>query len=1136
MLPGRTLDAGGRVPAIFPKLKRMYQHDEEELSPRRVGEKSFSSFATPVHSHPSMTTTDRLRQELSPSKTAMETVISRNDPTMYRTCDSPDEKINARGMLFIARLKNAELALNTEIASLSAKLGFSQRLPKIVHKIKLKAFSWQRLMSRCSRVDVTAKANSRASQSPRIRKDLGPSPTDEMSFDPSAKRRSRSIYSKRGSPLKGKRILFARKSTMIHIERVKMPEFSLQLKRAQIGNGGLDCVPSPKVTDFVKRKARSTSPGPEKTEQLLSSSVLENQRPINVAKRNFPKDSQTVKLIKEMKGRDPLFCIMKTVLQKGDRPAMSDELMHDYTTQCVKAKELPVPFEVSPTGDTLLISRARVGDKAARVIGRLFLHMAHTIERLVLVETGVSDEGLSEMLAGAYRKLNAAVTRLELREEAVGVKAGTCMARLAGRKPPEHLRELGLFSVKVPVLILNAVLEGLGGVCLIQRLSLNDLACDEISVDFLTKIIRESKKLYYLSMSKFGVTPAQTARILQAVGGSKSIEYLDLSYLPCGTQGEVVITETKQEIIRLLSSCIRNSERLVHLDLSHTRLVDAQALELAKAMKKSPALSSVHFSGNALSGETVTAVLRILGGVPLLRPADTSAPFGCEKAAAGKEEPVAAAGKCSSRPPDCECVFWRAKGMLGCHFADTWMGSTQCFICDHWRYTLFACRGGKDGHLSCSTYPQARIPLVPSSQYCNTISPSELRHPRVESLCKFAERKLPTKPHFVLPQESIDLSPEAMVQALMLPPHVVSYSIVSSENTVLAEGTVEVMPRWEEVRGPAAQKARVRFRRFVKCMSVFKDWREDTEEALRRMVQLDYGKSKLAKLIKTQKEQEELLELVYKNVRRFKEQFLEAITGSAYPNISWLNFTTYFRNKNMIDEACTMSDLDRFFIAVNVNLDKKDITTGKAEDNPDRALCRYEYLEILVRIANRKYRESGRAAGAVDSMRMLLKAMFTEHDDPEIHGYRLRRVWTLPVDDLLRGNLEELKTVFARSADATKRFVDLGAAIELVRKRCGYMSASDLDITRAYGYSKMTVINEAANSAMYKRMVFCEFLEFVVRVADMVAPKCEDEAIDVRLDAFLTRVLERHKLTKRAPAVTEESDEGEEAVKSALLK
>jgi hypothetical protein len=47
-----------------------------------------------------------------------------------------------------------------------------------------------------------------------------------------------------------------------------------------------------------------------------------------------------------------------------------------------------------------------------------------------------------------------------------------------------------------------------------------------------------------------------------------------------------------------------------------------------------------------------------------------------------------------------------------------------------------------------------------------------------------------------------------------------------------------------------------------------------------------------------------------------------------------------------------MSAIDRIFIAANVEI-------VDLEDNADRSLCRYEFYEILVRMAYTKYVEKG---------------------------------------------------------------------------------------------------------------------------------------------------------------------------------
>ncbi len=73
------------------------------------------------------------------------------------------------------------------------------------------------------------------------------------------------------------------------------------------------------------------------------------------------------------------------------------------------------------------------------------------------------------------------------------------------------------------------------------------------------------------------------------------------------------------------------------------------------------------------------------------------------------------------------------------------------------------------------------------------------------------------------------------------------------------------------------------------------------------------------------------------------------MAGELFPNIGWLEFSKFCIESGIIDKNCTFSMVDRAFIAVNFEVDDID-------DNPNRELCRYEFMEILVRIADAKYK------------------------------------------------------------------------------------------------------------------------------------------------------------------------------------
>lgn len=94
-------------------------------------------------------------------------------------------------------------------------------------------------------------------------------------------------------------------------------------------------------------------------------------------------------------------------------------------------------------------------------------------------------------------------------------------------------------------------------------------------------------------------------------------------------------------------------------------------------------------------------------------------------------------------------------------------------------------------------------------------------------------------------------------------------------------------------------------------------------------------------------------DIVRRNIGQLNEMFISLISiASGYPFIQWNDYSLWIKQLNLIDETkLPMATFDRIFIAVNI--EEEDL-----EDNPDRALCRYEFLETLFRIGLAKYGSS----------------------------------------------------------------------------------------------------------------------------------------------------------------------------------
>jgi hypothetical protein len=84
-----------------------------------------------------------------------------------------------------------------------------------------------------------------------------------------------------------------------------------------------------------------------------------------------------------------------------------------------------------------------------------------------------------------------------------------------------------------------------------------------------------------------------------------------------------------------------------------------------------------------------------------------------------------------------------------------------------------------------------------------------------------------------------------------------------------------------------------------------------------------------------------------------------------YPVIGWLDYVNACDIWKIIDKNLTSQDVDRTFIAVN--FEEVDL-----DNNDDKSLCRYEFLEITARLAKIKYFDKGICASIAESTEKLI--------------------------------------------------------------------------------------------------------------------------------------------------------------------
>ena len=107
-----------------------------------------------------------------------------------------------------------------------------------------------------------------------------------------------------------------------------------------------------------------------------------------------------------------------------------------------------------------------------------------------------------------------------------------------------------------------------------------------------------------------------------------------------------------------------------------------------------------------------------------------------------------------------------------------------------------------------------------------------------------------------------------------------------------------------------------------------------------------------------------------------KTIFIHVASTSAWPNIGQLDFCEVATKSKFLDQFVNISSVDRSFIAANLKVEG----AGAA---PSNGLKRFEYFEILVRLANIKYLESKLVSTFAEATEKLFTECLLLHFIPE---------------------------------------------------------------------------------------------------------------------------------------------------------
>ena len=286
----------------------------------------------------------------------------------------------------------------------------------------------------------------------------------------------------------------------------------------------------------------------------------------------------------------------------------------------------------------------------------------------------------------------------------------------------------------------------------------------------------------------------------------------------------------------------------------------------------------------------------------------------------------------------------------------------------------------------------------------------------------------------------------------------------------MTEARTEELPVWNLT---LAEKGRTEVK-FDKAKSVFKPWIKDSQSTLKQALNFDLGCWKVPKLIKDEEELHLVTATISRHFEALKQIYTTLISSDSYPAIGVNEFTAFCRVAQILDHTVPTATVDRMFIAAKV------AAPAAISQN---ALVRFEFLEVLVRIANAKYKETGRAETFNEALNMLLDSIWTNYPMKQWQEFRERYLWCNTIDNVYKTNAAALQDIH------NKLFPRYGAngcsdCVALIANETPALGLSAKDVAFCFGMSKMTVKDEVGSQSEYQKLRFVEFLEFLARVAD----------------------------------------------------
>lgn len=676
-----------------------------------------------------------------------------------------------------------------------------------------------------------------------------------------------------------------------------------------------------------------------------------------------------------------------------------------------------------------------IGDSYAHAFSEGLKHFK-SLESLNLRSNRLSEKGAYMILSNLD---NHPVRYLSLNDNILGERSFDCILSILRSLKP-YLKHLNLENTRISTGNVVALASALGSNHSLTFLSLAKNNLNIGPCKALKEMLRSNDTLKKLDLHWNCIRAEGAALIFEGLAENRYLKALDLSWNSIGCSKDLSFMDR-------ISENLSKQTYLKHLDLSHNYISLSECEILQKGLENNHTLLGLHVAGNSCFIDSK--------GFLIIDP---------------------------DRKPE-EGHFFKRIIEPQQHMRSSRM---NCWICEEWKEVTFIWKmkfAHGDPvflHLECDNYqPELMFYEKDTFSLTRAVPQGQIKF----FFSHFSEATVSKE----YKTESIKNPYEFEVtfwEGCTVPLKMVIFNTLNSGKDLQFYSQIsEAKPRIKSMVYIPPEEELERIPWSIP-ISLFKDYRFIDQAILIDCFEFDWNMSRLPGLIKVPLQQSQIKEFLHEHYESIYHAYktLSSLGGSEIFSIGSNVLTDFLNECKLIDDLFGPSD-----IGVNWNACITPKEKGQIY-NPGNALVRYEFLEILVRIANDRYVRNKICGNILDATRK----MFLDYLIPIMITYDTS-IWRNgeylceDVDLVFKAHKSILDQVYKKYSGkktlpgqkvfmCMEEFRDFCRDARLENERC---TAREIDL--AFSLAMMCQVDE-----LYKKrhieMSFVEFLEAFARV------------------------------------------------------